>query len=173
MRLDSGDLLALSRDARRLLDEAGLHAVRIVASGGLDEEALESLCSAGAPIDAFGVGTRLGMSADAPVLDMAYKIVDHDGAPRLKLGEGKETLVPAVPRGRELDRPHHLQRDREQRDARRERPHPGAGRARSKGIDVAARVRHRDAARIRRFRAAAGGSGPVADRARPLPGAPR
>lgn len=93
VRLDSGDLLALSREARRLLDDAGLHAVRIVASGGLDEEALASLCSAGAPIDAFGVGTRLGMSADAPVLDMAYKLVDHDGAPCLKLSEGKETLV--------------------------------------------------------------------------------
>lgn len=93
VRLDSGDLLLLSREARRLLDEAGLHSVRIVASGGLDEYALGALASAGAPIDGFGVGTRLGMSADAPVLDMAYKIVEYDGSPCLKLSEGKETLV--------------------------------------------------------------------------------
>lgn len=93
VRLDSGDLLELSREARRMLDEAGLRAVRIVASGGLDERAIAALTSAGAPIDGFGVGTRLGMAADAPVLDMVYKIVEHAGAPCLKLSEGKETLV--------------------------------------------------------------------------------
>lgn len=93
VRLDSGDLLELAREARRMLDEAGLHAVRIVASGGLDERAIAALTSAGAPIDGFGVGTRLGMSADAPILDMVYKIVEYAGAPCLKLSEGKETLV--------------------------------------------------------------------------------
>jgi nicotinate phosphoribosyltransferase len=93
VRLDSGDLATLSRETRRALDDAGLDDVRIVASGGLDEFALADLTRAGAPIDAYGVGTRLGMSADSPVLDMAYKIVAYDGRPCLKLSEGKETLV--------------------------------------------------------------------------------
>ncbi len=95
VRLDSGDLVRLSREVRRILDEAGLPEVRIFASGGLDEFELAALTRAGAPIDAYGVGTRLGTSADAPVLDMAYKLVEYDGAPRLKLSEGKRTLVGA------------------------------------------------------------------------------
>jgi len=93
IRLDSGDLADLAAQARRMLDEAGLSGVRIVASGGLDEYELQWLESAGAPIDAYGVGTRLGMSADAPVMDMAYKIVAYDGRPCLKLSEGKATLI--------------------------------------------------------------------------------
>lgn len=93
VRLDSGDVGALAGSARRLLDEAGLQDVRIVASGGLDEYALRRLQRLGAPIDAYGVGTRVGMSADAPVLDMAYKIVEYGGRPCLKLSEGKQTLV--------------------------------------------------------------------------------
>ena len=93
IRLDSGDLADLAVQARRMLDEAGLTSIRIVASGGLDEYELQWLESARAPIDAYGVGTRLGMSADAPVMDMAYKIVSYDGRPCLKLSEGKATLV--------------------------------------------------------------------------------
>ena len=93
VRLDSGDLEALSRRARAMLDEAGLRAVRIFASGGLDEYALARLSRAGAPIDGYGVGTRVGMSADAPVLDLAYKIVEYEGRGCLKLSEGKATLV--------------------------------------------------------------------------------
>lgn len=93
IRLDSGDLAELSRRARCMLDEAGLSQVRIFASGGLDEYELRRLESAGAPIDGYGIGTRLGMSSDAPVLDMAYKIVAYDGRPCLKLSEGKATLV--------------------------------------------------------------------------------
>ncbi len=93
VRIDSGDLATLSRAVRAILDEAGLHDVRIVASGGLDEYELAALTRAGAPIDAYGVGTRLCMSADAPVLDMAYKLVEYAGVPRLKLSEGKQTLV--------------------------------------------------------------------------------
>jgi nicotinate phosphoribosyltransferase len=93
IRLDSGDLADLAQRARRMLDEAGLARVRIFASGGLDEYELQWLESAGAPIDGYGVGTRLGMSADAPVMDMAYKIVSYDGKPCLKLSEGKATLV--------------------------------------------------------------------------------
>src|SRR4029453_18775112 len=91
IRLDSGDLDELSRGARALLDEAGLQRVRIFASGGLDEYQLDRLVRGGAPIDAFGVGTRMGVSADAPSLDSAYKLVEYDGRPMLKLSKAKVT----------------------------------------------------------------------------------
>ncbi len=92
VRLDSGDLLSLSREVRRILDDAGLQYVRILASGGLDEYAIDSLVRAGAPIDGFGVGTRMAVSADMPSLDAAYKLVRFAGRPVLKLSEGKATL---------------------------------------------------------------------------------
>ena len=66
MRLDSGDLDRLSREARRILDHAGLGRAKIFASGGLDEHEVAELVRAGAPVDAFGIGTQLGVSADAP-----------------------------------------------------------------------------------------------------------
>lgn len=91
VRLDSGDLVALSRDVRRILDEAGLGYVRIFASGGLDEDEVARCLAAGAPIDAFGVGTRMNVSADAPYLDIAYKLVHYAGRNVLKLSEGKKT----------------------------------------------------------------------------------
>jgi nicotinate phosphoribosyltransferase len=90
VRLDSGDLLELSRAARRILDEAGLSRVGIFASGGLDERAVERLVRAGAPIGGFGVGTSMGVSDDAPALDVAYKLVSYAGRDRLKLSPGKE-----------------------------------------------------------------------------------
>lgn len=92
IRLDSGDLLELSRAARRLLDAAGRADTLIVASGGLDEWEVARLLEAGAPIDVFGVGTRTGVSADAPSLDSAYKLVEFAGRPVMKLSPGKETL---------------------------------------------------------------------------------
>ncbi|MCH8206311.1 MAG: nicotinate phosphoribosyltransferase [Chloroflexi bacterium] len=92
IRLDSGDLLDLSVEARRLLDEAGLSEVQVFASGGLDESEIEALLEATAPIDGFGVGTKVGVSADAPYADSVYKIVEYDGRPVLKLSTGKETL---------------------------------------------------------------------------------
>jgi nicotinate phosphoribosyltransferase len=95
VRLDSGDLLTLSRDVRRILDQAGFPDVRIVASGGLDEHDIEQLLAAGASVDAFGVGTRLNVSADAPSLDLVYKLVRYGGRDVLKLSEGKETYVGA------------------------------------------------------------------------------
>src|SRR6266508_1051 len=91
VRLDSGDLDALSREARAILDEAGLTHVRIFASGGLDETDVDRLVIAGAPIDAFGVGTRVGVSADAPYLDSVYKLVEYDGQPVLKLSAEKSS----------------------------------------------------------------------------------
>jgi len=92
VRLDSGDLLELSRESRRLLDEAGLEEVEIFASGGLDEEAIASLLSDGAPIDGFGVGTSMGVSSDAPDLDIAYKLCQYADKGRLKLSTGKPVL---------------------------------------------------------------------------------
>ena len=91
IRLDSGDLDELSRAARKLLDEADLGRVRIFASGGLDEVEVDSLVRGGSPIDAFGIGTRMGVSADAPSLDSAYKLVEYDGRPILKLSAQKVT----------------------------------------------------------------------------------
>lgn len=92
VRLDSGDLVSLSHAARELLDAAGLEHVRIFASGGLDEDAVEMLLAHHAPIDAFGVGTAMGVSADAPSLDMAYKLVEYAGRGRVKLSTGKVLL---------------------------------------------------------------------------------
>ncbi|MGW3044359.1 nicotinate phosphoribosyltransferase [Kitasatospora sp. NPDC001159] len=91
VRLDSGDLGALAVTARRILDGAGLPGVRITASGGLDEYGVERLVESGAPIDVFAVGTLVGVSADAPYLDAAYKLVAYDGRPMMKLSTGKVT----------------------------------------------------------------------------------
>jgi nicotinate phosphoribosyltransferase len=122
VRIDSGDLAALSREVRHILDDAGLQAVQIVASGGLDEFELSALTRAGAPIDAYGVGTRLGTSADAPVLDMAYKLVEYDGTPCLKLSSGKQTLVGAKQVWRRRDAAERIAGDR---IAARDEPSPG------------------------------------------------
>ena len=92
VRLDSGDLLGLAKKARRLLDEAGLGEVRILASGSLDEFAIDDLLTAGAPIDGFGVGTKVGVSADAPWTDCVYKLAEYGGRPTLKLSHGKSNL---------------------------------------------------------------------------------
>ncbi len=89
IRLDSGDLHALAVTARRVLDEAGLFSVRIVASGGLDEFRIARLVAGGAPIDVFGVGTKMGVSADAPSLDTAYKLVTYARRAVMKLSAGK------------------------------------------------------------------------------------
>ena len=91
VRLDSGDLDALSREARRILDEAELPRARIFASGGLDERQVDALVRAGAPIDAFGIGTQMGVSADAPFVDSVYKLVDYAGHQVMKLSSMKQT----------------------------------------------------------------------------------
>src|SRR4029077_7171938 len=82
---------ALSRQARTMLDQGGLPHVRIVVSGGLDELSLDQLARHGARIDTFGVGTRMGVSADYPYLDTAYKLVCYEGRPVMKLSRGKVT----------------------------------------------------------------------------------
>src|SRR5262245_20408465 len=89
IRLDSGNLDALSREARTILDEEGLASARIFASGGLDEHEVAELVRGGAPVDAFGIGTLMGVSADAPYLDTVYKLVEFDGRPAMKLSTAK------------------------------------------------------------------------------------
>jgi nicotinate phosphoribosyltransferase len=93
VRLDSGDMTDLSRRVRGILDEAGLEDVKIFASGGFDEFKIDQAVRDGAAIDAFGVGTKMGVSADSPYTDMAYKLVQYDGRPVMKLSSGKRTLV--------------------------------------------------------------------------------
>ena len=89
VRLDSGDYADLSRKVRRILDDAGLDYVRIVASGGIDEYEIERLVKEGAPIDLFGAGTKVTTSADAPYSDMSYKLACYDGQPVMKLSPEK------------------------------------------------------------------------------------
>jgi nicotinate phosphoribosyltransferase len=91
VRIDSGDLGEHARRVRRILDDGGLPAVKIVASGGLDEDALLALSRAGAPIDSYGVGTSLTTASDAPALDCAYKLQEYAGRARRKRSEGKAT----------------------------------------------------------------------------------
>jgi nicotinate phosphoribosyltransferase len=91
VRLDSGDLIALARSVRRILDDGGLGDVTIFASGGLDEDDLLAAVRANAPIDGFGVGTNLTTSSDVPALDCAYKLEEYAGLPRRKLSAGKAT----------------------------------------------------------------------------------
>lgn len=95
VRLDSGDLAALSREVRRLLDAAGKRDVKIVASGDLNEYKIRDLLAAGAPIDVFGVGTELVTSRDEPTLSAVYKLVEQETAAgnvgRFKLSPDKQT----------------------------------------------------------------------------------
>jgi len=97
VRIDSGDLVAISRQVRRILNENGLGYVQIFASGDLDEYRIEELLNKGAKIDAFGVGTKMGTSADRPYVDIIYKLCERanekgEFVPIMKLSEGKATL---------------------------------------------------------------------------------
>ncbi len=91
VRLDSGDLITLSRSVRRILDEGGLREVRIFASGGLTEDSLAEFMRAGAPIDGFGMGTSLTTSSDVASLDCVYKLQEYAGLSRRKRSIGKAT----------------------------------------------------------------------------------
>lgn len=92
VRLDSGDVAELATGVRRILDDGGCRDVQIFASGDLDEYRIAELLGRGVPVDAFGVGTQLGVSADAPALGGVYKLVHDVHGPRLKLSTGKRTL---------------------------------------------------------------------------------
>lgn len=89
IRLDSGDMATLARQCRERLDQAGFHSVRILVSGGLDEYKIQDMVQSGAPVDGFGVGTAIGAASDAPSLELAYKLTEYDGQPRLKNSPGK------------------------------------------------------------------------------------
>ena len=91
VRLDSGDLARHARAVRAILDGGNLQLAAIFASGNLDEHRVASLVGAGAPIDAFGIGTALDTSSDAPYLDAVYKLQEYAGVPRRKRSEGKAT----------------------------------------------------------------------------------
>jgi len=93
VRLDSGDLAALSRKARKMLDNAGLNYVRIMSSNQLDEYAIRELLAGGAPIDAFGIGTKLVTGQADAALDGVYKLSMSGGRPRLKISETPEKII--------------------------------------------------------------------------------
>lgn len=91
VRLDSGDMIALSRRVRTILDEGGLQDVLIFASGSLDEYNLEPFRRENAPVDGYGIGSKMTTSADVPYYDCAYKLVEYKGLGRRKLSKGKAT----------------------------------------------------------------------------------
>ena len=92
VRIDSGDIPELCREVRGILDQESFRDVKILVSGGVDEYDIERWISEGVPIDAFGVGTKLLTSADAPYLDIAYKLVEYEGKPKFKGSPGKKTF---------------------------------------------------------------------------------
>jgi nicotinate phosphoribosyltransferase len=91
VRLDSGDLVALAKSVRHILDDGGLADVIIFASGGIEDETLAAFARERAPIDGVGIGTSLTTSSDAPALDCAYKLEEYAGVPRRKRSTGKAT----------------------------------------------------------------------------------
>src|SRR6185437_4147459 len=91
VRIDSGDLTAMARKVRRILDDGGLKDVIILVSGGVNEDVLQAMMKEKAPIDGFGIGASLDVSTDVPVLDCAYKLQEYAGKARRKLSEGKAT----------------------------------------------------------------------------------
>jgi nicotinate phosphoribosyltransferase len=89
VRIDSGDLAAQARAVRKVFDDANLPELKIVGSSGLDEFELAELTRSNTPFDSYGIGTKMGMSADAPWADMSYKLVEYERRPLLKLSPGK------------------------------------------------------------------------------------
>ncbi len=111
IRIDSGNLTEMSKKARKLLDEAGLNYVKIFVSGGLDEYKINELLKNNAPIDAFGVGTKMGVSADAPYLNTVYKMVEIGERPVAKLSPRKVTWTGKKQIYRCLDEKGFIKRD--------------------------------------------------------------
>ena len=103
IRLDSGDLGAEAKDCRKILDDAGYQDIKIVASGGLDEYGIARLLAEGAPIDAFGVGTSIGVAVDSPSLELAYKLTQYAGEPKMKSSSGKVSYPGAKQVFRQFD----------------------------------------------------------------------
>jgi len=111
VRLDSGDMVKLSKEVREILIDAGLSSTQIFASGAFDEYKIQRVLNEEAEIDSFGVGTKMGVSADAPYLDMAYKLVKYQGRPVLKLSPGKSTLTSDKQVFRFVSPDEHLEKD--------------------------------------------------------------
>jgi len=95
VRLDSGNITLLSKRVRKVLDDAGLKHVKIVASGDLNEYKISEMLRKGAPVDSFGVGTEMVTSKDAPALGGIYKLVEQEKEgrliPKMKFSEKKAT----------------------------------------------------------------------------------
>ncbi|MFZ0093276.1 MAG: nicotinate phosphoribosyltransferase [Pseudolabrys sp.] len=91
VRIDSGDLAAMAKKVRGILDAGGLKDVIILVSGGINEDVLQTMMAEKTPIDGYGIGVNLDASIDAPSLDCAYKLQEYAGKPRRKLSEGKVT----------------------------------------------------------------------------------
>jgi nicotinate phosphoribosyltransferase len=111
VRIDSGDLATLALEVRKILDEAGLTDVKIIGSGGLDEYDLAEFTDAHVPYDSYGVGTKMGVSADAPWSDIAYKLVEYRSRSVLKLSPGKISLPGKKQVFRITDKQRQLQKD--------------------------------------------------------------
>ena len=111
VRIDSGDLGTLAFEVRKIFDEAGFSDVKIVGSGGLDEFDLAAFSEANIPFDSYGVGTKMGVSADAPWFDIAYKLVEYHQRPVLKLSTGKISWPGRKQVFRTRDRHEQLQKD--------------------------------------------------------------
>jgi nicotinate phosphoribosyltransferase len=111
VRIDSGDLATLAREVRKIFDAAEMREVKIIGSGGLDEYDLAEFSDANVPYDSYGVGTKMGISGDAPWLDIAYKLVDYDGRPVLKLSSGKASWPGKKQVFRQRDRLGQLEKD--------------------------------------------------------------
>ena len=111
VRLDSGDMIDLSCRVREILDNAGLSDVKIYASSGFDEFVIHELLANGARIDAFGVGTKIGVSADAPYMDVVYKLVKMNDRLVRKLSPGKKTLAGEKQVFRKVDAQGHFVED--------------------------------------------------------------
>lgn len=124
VRLDSGDLAEHARQVRRILNDGGLADTTIFASGNLDEFAVAKLMAAHAPIDGFGIGTRVDVSADAPYLDCAYKLQEYAAEPRRKTSEGKATWPGRKQVFRELGPDGRLVRDHVSLESFTEPGHP-------------------------------------------------
>jgi nicotinate phosphoribosyltransferase len=111
VRIDSGDLVALSKSVRSIFDEAGLTEIKILVSGSLDEYRLKELRDSGAPIDGFGIGTKLVTSHDSAYLECAYKLQEYAGSGRRKYSQGKATWPGRKQVFREVDDSGILRRD--------------------------------------------------------------
>jgi nicotinate phosphoribosyltransferase len=104
VRLDSGDVAGLSREVRRILDAAGMREAKIMASGDLDETKIAALLAAGAPIDAFGVGSELATSADAPTMGAIYKLVEIQQGDHIRHTAKNSPEKQTLPGGKQLFR---------------------------------------------------------------------